>query len=127
MVFAQACPPLPDSAGSTADEEDEREGADHQDTHSLGQLVLLGVVLDHLLNGLYGLAGWIFEEVPHGAHGSVGLDGGDLEQVSQQWEHVNSLDPRLGVLRTLRVQQLLLTRSKVETINNSRTSTLKCS
>ena len=102
-MFPQACPPLSDSTGSTADEEDERESADDEDTHSPGQLVLLGVVLDHLLDGLYGLAGWIFEEIPHGAHGTVGVDGGDLQQVSQQWKHINSLDPRLGVLRALRV------------------------
>ena len=70
-MFAQVCPPLPDSTGSTADEEDERECADHQDAHSLGQLVLLGVVFDHLLDGFYGLAGRIFEEIPHGAHGPV--------------------------------------------------------
>ena len=53
MVFAQVGPPLPDTAGSAADEEDERESADDQDTHGLGQFVLLGVVLDHLLDGLY--------------------------------------------------------------------------
>ena len=105
-MFAQVCPPLPDSTGSTADDEDERERADHQDAHSLGQLVLLGVVFDHLLDGLYGLAGRIFEEIPHGAHGSVGLDGRNLQQMSQQWEHVNSLDPRLRVFRALTVQQL---------------------
>ena len=67
-MFAQVRPPLPDSTGPTADEEDEGERADHQDAHSLGQLVLLGVVFDHLLDGLYGLAGRIFEEIPHGAH-----------------------------------------------------------
>ena len=105
MVFAQVGSPPPDTAGSAADEEDERESADDEDTHSPGQLVLLGVVLDHLLDGLYGLAGWIFEEIPHGAHGTVGLDGGDLQQVSQQREDINSLDPRLGVFRALRVEQ----------------------
>ena len=53
MVFAQTGPPFPDAAGSAADEEDEGERADDQDAHSLGQLVLLGVVFDHLLDGLY--------------------------------------------------------------------------
>ena len=118
MMFAQCRPPPSDTTGSTADEEDEREGADHQDTHSLGQFVLLGVILDHLLDRLNGLAGWILEEVPHGAHGPVGLDRGDLQQVSQQREDINSLDPRLGVFRALRerVEQLLT--GKVRTITN---------
>ena len=101
MMFSQGRPPPSDTTGSTADEENEREGADHQDTHSLGQLVLLGVILDHLLDRLNGLAGRILEDVPHGAHGSVGLDRRNLQQMSQQRKHVNSIDLRFGIFWAL--------------------------
>ena len=101
MVLAEVPVPSLDGAGPTADQEDQRESADDEDAHCLGQLVLLGVVFKDLLDGFNGLTGRILEDVPDGAHGSVGLDGGKLQQMSQQRKHVNSIDLGLGVFWSL--------------------------